>query len=72
MRFARMEPEGAVPMLDGDRTSPNASPKETRTKRALTVLGTANLVSALALAGIDAALEGAGSRRRGFRALLKR
>jgi hypothetical protein len=54
--FSRMEPEGAIPLENGSEPAADASPGESRAKRRLSVIGSLHLVSALALAGIDAAL----------------
>ena len=72
MRFGSMEPGGAVPLMDGDRTSPDATPQETRTKRLLNALGATHLASAVALAGVNAALSQTGFRRPPARRLLRR
>ncbi|HEX2128598.1 MAG TPA: hypothetical protein VHF58_05225 [Solirubrobacterales bacterium] len=71
-RFARMEPDGAVPLIDGDRVSPNASDTERRTKRLLNALGVANLISATTLAGINASIAQASYRRPPLRRLARR
>ena len=72
VRFAAMEPGGAVPLEDGDTPAPQASVKEARTKRFLNAVGTANLVSAISLAGVNAALSQANFRRPPARRLLRR
>jgi hypothetical protein len=72
MRFARMEPEGAVPLEDGSTTSLEASDREATAKQGLNLLGTAHLVSAIALAAINATLSQATFRRPPKRRLLKR
>ena len=56
MRFSRMEPEGAVPLEDGDEASRDASPPARAAKSRLTLLGGFNLASALALAALNAVL----------------
>lgn len=71
-RFARMEPAGAVPLTDGDRTAAEASDAEARTKRALNLIGAANLVSAAALSAANASLAQANFRRPPLRRLLRR
>lgn len=71
-RFARMEPGGAVPLTDGDQTAAEASDAEARTKRALNLLGAANLVSAAALSTANASLAQANFRRPPLRRLLRR
>jgi hypothetical protein len=72
MRFARMESGGAIPLADGSTPAPEASDREARAKRRLNVLGTAHLVSALALAGVNATLGQASFRRPPKRRILKR
>jgi hypothetical protein len=72
MRFAGMEPRGRVPLADGSTPAPEASPAETRTKRFLNRVGLANLASAIALAGVNAALSQANFRRPPARRLLRR
>jgi hypothetical protein len=72
MRFGAMEPDGAVPMMDGDRTSPDATREESRAKRVLNALGAAHLASAIALASVNAALGQANFRRPPARRLLRR
>ena len=56
IRFSRMEPEGAIPLEDGNEPAVDASPGEGRAKRRLNVIGSIHLISALALAGLNAAL----------------
>ena len=72
VRFSRMEPNGAVPLADGDEPADSASQAEARTKRALNVLGALNLGSALAVAGVNARLGQANFRRPPVRRLLRR
>ena len=72
MRFAGTEPDGAVPLETGDRTSAAASDTAARRKRRINAIGTAHLVSALGLAAINAALSQAGFRRPPVRRLLRR
>ena len=72
IRFARMEPDGAVPLADGSTPSPEASKREARAKRALNFLGAANLLAAIGLAASDAALAQTSHRRPPLRRLLKR
>jgi hypothetical protein len=72
MRFNSMQADGAVPLMDGDRTSPDATPEESRAKRFLNAVGRANLVSALGLAGVNAALGQANFRRPPARRLFRR
>ena len=72
MRFASMEPGGAVPLADGSEPAPETPQREARAKRTLNVLGRLNLASALALAGVNAALGQANFRRPPARRLLRR
>ena len=72
MRFARMESGGAVPLHDGSTTSPEASERETSAKRRLNVLGAAHLLSAMALAAVNATISQANFRRPPKRRVLKR
>lgn len=72
IRFAGTAPDGAVPMKTGDRTTKRASPEAIKLKRAVNTLGTLHLASALALAGVNAALSQAGFRRPPARRLLRR
>jgi hypothetical protein len=72
IRFARMEPGGAVPLEDGSTPAPDASEREAKTKRALNILGAANLVSALGLTAADATLAQTSHRRPPLKRLLKR
>jgi hypothetical protein len=53
MRFARMAPDGAVPLRDGDHAAPAASKTARRAKRRVNVLSTANLLSEVALPSAD-------------------
>lgn len=72
VRFARMERNGAVPLEDGSTPAPEATPAEKRTKRFLNGMGAANLVSSVALAGINAGLSQANFRRPPLRRLIRR
>jgi uncharacterized membrane protein len=63
MRFARMVPGGAVPLLDGDHAAPGASETARRSKRRVNVLSTANLLSEIALVAVNSALAQEGFRR---------
>jgi uncharacterized membrane protein len=72
MRFAAMEPDGAVPLADGNEPAPDTPRREARAKRTLNVLGGLNLASALTLAGVNAALGQANFRRPPARRLLRR
>ena len=72
MRFAGSEPDGAVPLETGDRTSAAASATAGRRKRRINRIGSAHLVSALGLAGINAAMSQAGFRRPPVRRVWRR
>jgi hypothetical protein len=70
MAFSRKAPNGAVPLSDGDHTAPQATAGAKRAKRRVNVLGTANLVSELALVSVNAALEQRQHRRPALRRLV--
>ena len=61
--FSRSAPNGAVPLLDGERTAPEASERSTRAKRRVNALGIASLASNAALVAVNAALEQRQHRR---------
>jgi hypothetical protein len=61
MRFARMEPEGAVPLEDGSEAGGDASPDQRAAKSRLNLLAGLHLASALTLAAVNAALRQAAS-----------
>ncbi|MBE2320577.1 hypothetical protein DVA67_031750 [Solirubrobacter sp. CPCC 204708] len=63
MRFARMAPDGAVPLRDGDHAAPSASDAAKRAKRRVSRLSTANLISELALVSVNSALAQENFRR---------
>jgi hypothetical protein len=63
MRFARLAPNGAVPLEDGEHTAPEATEAQARAKRRVNALGLLSLVSELGLAGVNAALSQEGFRR---------
>ena len=71
-RFAQMEPGGAVALEDGETPAPEAPERERKAKRTLNVIGSLNLVSAVALSGVNAALAQANFRRPPARRLLRR
>jgi uncharacterized membrane protein len=71
VRFARMEPGGAVPLEDGDHAAPEADAREARAKRRLNALGTASLAAELGLVAVDAALAQRNYRRPALRRLLR-
>ena len=63
IRFARLAPNGGVPLEDGDHAAPEATAAQARAKRRLNVLGAVALVSELGLAGVNAALNQQSFRR---------
>jgi hypothetical protein len=72
IRFARSEPDGAVPLADGDTPAPEATPREARMKRVLKAVGTVNLAAEVALVAINATLAQRTFRRPPKRRLLAR
>jgi hypothetical protein len=72
MRFNAMEPEGAVPLSDGDSASPQATSTERRSKGTLRSIGSLHLAAAIALAAINSSLSQANFRRPPARRLLRR
>jgi hypothetical protein len=72
VRFARSAPGGAVPLENGSTPAPEAPADAARAKRALNVLGAANLASEVALVTVNAALGQANFRRPPARRLLRR
>jgi hypothetical protein len=62
MRFARMEPGGAIPLADGSTPAAQTPDREARAKRTLNALGNLNLASALALAAVNASRQADASR----------
>jgi len=71
IRFNRSEPDGAVPLSDGDTPAPEASERETRLKRRLRLLGSMSLVADTALVAINAALAQRNFRRPPLRRLVR-
>lgn len=63
VRFSRLEPGGAVPLLDGDHAAPPATPDQVRAKARVRRLGNASLLAELALVAVNAALNQVGFRR---------
>lgn len=61
--FSRTAPHGAVPLLDGERTAPEASERAKRAKRRVNALGVASLAANAALVAVNAALEQRQHRR---------
>ena len=72
VRFSRTAPDGAVPMKTGDTPAKRATPESKRAKRAVNLLGSLHLASAIGLAGVNAALAQANFRRPPARRLLRR
>ena len=72
MRFARMAPDGAVPLRDGDHAAPEASVAARRRKRRVSRLSTVNLACELALVAVNSALAQEGFRRPPARRLVPR
>jgi uncharacterized membrane protein len=72
MRFGGMQPDGAVPLTDGDHSSREATEGEQRSKRLLNAIGACHLGAALALAVINASLAQQNFRRPPARRLLRR
>jgi hypothetical protein len=56
VRFSRIEPGGAVPLLDGDHAAPSASASARRAKRRLNGLGLAAMAAEASLVAVNAAL----------------
>ena len=56
IRFSREEPEGAVPLRDGDHTAPGASESARRRKQRLNVLGIATIAAEVGIVSVNAAL----------------
>jgi uncharacterized membrane protein len=63
MRFARLAPQGAIPLEDGDHTAPDATAAQARAKRRVNVLGLVSLASEIGLAAVNAALHQQSFRR---------
>ena len=67
VRFARLEPGGAVPLASGDQPAPEATREEARLKRRLNWLGAVTTGVELAYVGVHAALTSTGARSPGLR-----
>jgi uncharacterized membrane protein len=63
IRFAKLAPQGAVPLEDGEHTAPEATEAQARAKRRVNVLGIVTLASELGLAAVNAALNQQSFRR---------
>lgn len=72
IRFSKLAPEGAVPLVDGDHTTAAATRSQTRAKQRLNVLGILSLGADLGLVATDAALSQENFRRPPARRLLSR
>jgi hypothetical protein len=72
MRFARLAPAGAVPLIDGDTPGPGATPRQAASKRRLNALGLATLVAEATLVGVNAAFAQENFRRPPLRRMLSR
>jgi hypothetical protein len=72
MRFARMAPEGAVPLADGNNPSRSTPDDAAARKRRVNLLSSASLIAELGLAGVNAGLGQTNFRRPPARRLLRR
>lgn len=72
VRFAQTEPNGAVPLADGDHAAPNATAQETKLKRRLNRLSVVAIGAELGLVAVNAALAQSGFRRAPAKRLLRR
>jgi hypothetical protein len=63
VRFSRIEPGGAVPLLDGDHAAPSAPEQAQRAKRRLNALGIAAIAAEASLVAVNAALAQQNFRR---------
>ena len=72
MRFNSFAPGGAVPLKSGSATAPETPPAAARVKRAVNAVSALNLVSEVALVGINSALAQENFRRPPLRRFLKR
>lgn len=72
IRFNESAENGAVPLRDGHDPSGHASPRQTRMKRTLNLLGRANLASALALGLLQAGMAQTNYRRPPLKRVLRR
>jgi hypothetical protein len=71
-RFADSEPDGAVPLEDGNTPAPETSAKAARLKKQVNAFSTASTVAELALVTVNAALAQANFRRPPARRLLRK
>ena len=60
--FAQQASDGAVPMDSGSQAAPEASPRASRLKRLVNVLGGLNLASEVSLVGVNVLLSRSASR----------
>jgi len=65
--LSRTAPDGAVPLLDGERAAPEAGERSKRAKRRVNALGLASLAADAALVVVNAALEQRQHRRPALR-----
>jgi uncharacterized membrane protein len=72
VRFAQTEPNGAVPLADGDHAAPTATAQETKLKRRLNRLSVVAIGAELGLVAVNAALAQSGFRRAPAKRLLRR
>lgn len=70
--FGRSAPDGAVPMSDGERPAPGASPRSVRLKQTARAMGALHLASAAGLVAVNASLAQSNFRRPPARRLLRR
>jgi hypothetical protein len=63
VRFSRLEPGGAVPLLDGDHAAPSAPQAAQRAKRRLNGLGLTAMAAEAGLVAVNAALAQQNFRR---------
>ena len=56
IRFSREEPDGAVPLEDGDHTAPAASASARKRKQRLNVLGVTTIAAEIGIVSVNAAL----------------
>ena len=70
-RFARTAPGGAVPLLDGDHTAPEADDRQRRAKSRVNALSALAIVSEAGLVAVNAALAQRNFRRPAWRRALR-
>jgi hypothetical protein len=72
IRFSRMAPEGGVPLADGDHAAAGGDDRQKAAKRRVSRLGSATLLSEVALVSVNAALAQRNFRRPPLRRLVPR